>query len=196
MADAPHERKQATMKNQKFNMITAAQKRNVKLNRIVENVKVVAAMDNKDPIRLLEDATHVVAGIKQLMSDGQPLTSMGLSPQNLANVVSGLRALTSALPKITDPQKQTRALKILGGLTLGQNMSTNIVGILGQFASKDPQHAEIQNMFQQYAQSQQPAPELVKILGQLQLQIDQVAQAASQQPPAQATPAAPAPAPA
>jgi hypothetical protein len=164
----------------KFKLINTAQKKSNDLLQIVENFKVIAKIANEDHIKLMEGATQVLAGLKAMITAGQPLTKAGMSPASLAGVIAGLQVVTSALPKITDPQKKQRALSILNDLTVGQNMSLGSATALANVAEKNPKLDDLRKAFDQYAQSGQPNPGLAQMLGQLQVLVDQAMRASTQ----------------
>lgn len=184
----------------KYKLINNAQRRAEEIQQIAENYTRFAISIKEDPKTLMEGATQVLAGLKSLMGSGQPLTKAGLSPASLAGVVAGLRVLTRALPKMQDEAKKLKALKVLGGLSLGKSMSLGAVTAIANLADKDPQHDDLRAAFDQYAQSNKPNPELLKTLQQLQMEVDQAMrttqvsgeQGAEQQPqqgqPQQGTP--------
>lgn len=162
----------------KYKLIGGAQKRAEDIQQIAENFKQLATSINEDPMALMEGATQVLAGLKAAMAAGQPLTKLGLSPASLAGVVAGIRVLTRALPKMSDPNKKLRALKVLGDLKVGDQMSLGSTTAIANLADKDPQLDELRNAFNQYGQSNQPNAQLLKVLGQLQVEIDQAMRAA------------------
>lgn len=165
------------MDTTKYKLIGDAQKRAEEIQRVAENYKQLAASIKEDPYDLMEGATHVLAGLKGLISAGQPLSKAGLSPASLAGVVAGLRVLTKALPMMSDDTKKLPALKVLGDLKVGDKMSLGATTAIANLADKDPQHDELRAAFDQYAQSGQPDPQLLKLLGQLQVEVDQAMRA-------------------
>jgi hypothetical protein len=172
----------------KYKLINEAQKRSDEIQQVVGNIKTLADFLQEDPVMLMENAIQVVAGLKGLMSAGKPLTQAGMSPSSVAGVVAGLRVLTRALPKITDEQKRTRALAVLGDIKMGEKMSLGSTTAIANLASKDPQADELRAAFEQYAKTGQPNPAVIKLLGQLQIELDQALRAASQQQKPAGTP--------
>jgi hypothetical protein len=163
----------------KYKLINSAQKRSDELQRIAENYKWLANTIKEDPKKLMEGATQVLAGLKAMMAAGQPLTKAGLSPASLAGVVAGLRVLSRALPKMADPDKKLKALKVLTDLKIGGNMSTGAATSIAGLADRDPQLEELRAAFNQYAETGQPNPAVLKLLGQLQMEIDQAMRASA-----------------
>lgn len=169
------------MATTKFRMINTAQKQDEEMSVIIENINTFAASIDMEPALLLEGATQMLAGLKSLVDAGQPLAKAGMSPENIANVVSGLRVLVTAMPRLTDPQKQQRAQSILSSIQLGKQMSLGAVTALANLASKDTQADDLRAAFAKYGQGGTPNPELSKVLGQLQVAADQVSRAAGGQ---------------
>lgn len=178
----------------KFKLINNAQKRNEDLHQIAGNFKQLAEAINEDPNTLMEGATQVLAGLKSLMSSGQPLTKAGASPASLAGIVAGLRVLTRALPKMQDEAKKLKALKVLHSLQLGDKMSLGAATAIAGLAEKDPHVQDMRTAFEQYAQTSKPNAQLLKLLGQLQVEVDQAMRTSQGQPAQQAQQGTPQPA--
>lgn len=171
-----------------FNLIGNAQKRAQNIQQIVENFKQVADENKSDYLDLMESATQLLAGVKNIMSTGGKLATSGLSPASLAGVVAGIRVLSRALPKITDPQKKIRALNVLSGLKIGKGMSLQSVTAIANLADKDPELEQLRQAFNDYAETGKPNSELLKVFGQLQIEVDQAIRAAQQAPQPQSNP--------
>ena len=174
------------IKEMKNKMIQGAQKRSEELQQIAENIKQFAQSIEEDPINLLEGATEVLAGLKQIISSGQPLNKVGVSPASVAGIVAGLRVLSKAAPQLP-PEKQQRALKLMGSLKLGDKMSLGAATNISNLANRDPAADKLRAAFEQYAQSGRPNPDLLKLIGQLQGEVDQAMRTlqSGQQQPAQ-----------
>jgi len=167
----------------KLKLISAAQTTNEQHRAIAENFNVFAKALNEDGKQLMEAATHVIAGIKQLMSGGQPLTQLGLSPASIAGIVAGIEVLVSHLPKL-DNTKKPRVLKLLGDLALGSKMNLATVQAIANLAEKNPRIADIKAAFETYAKSNQADPAIIQLLGKMQQQVDSAISTATAAPQA------------
>lgn len=167
----------------KFKLIGKAQKRSEQITTIAENFKQFAKSIDHEPAPLMEAATQVLAALRELMQSGQPLTKLGLSPSSLGGLVAGIDVLTKALPNMADQNKRDNALKVLGSLQLGGNMTTGVATALAQLAPKSQNAAAIKQAFEQYAETGQANPDIMKLLGNLQMEVDKASRTSNIQAP-------------
>lgn len=164
--------------DKKLKLITGAQDKAQHDKMIVERIDTFAGSFGEDPKKLLEGATQVLAGLKTLISQGEPLTKTGLSPASLAGVVAGIQVLVNNVGKL-EPAKKTKVLNVLGTLALGAGMSLQAVQAIAALAEKNPNRPQLQQAFDSYSKTSKPDQNLVKSLGQLQQQVDQATRTAS-----------------
>ncbi len=174
----------------KFKLIGKAQQRAQHITTIAENFKQFAKTVDQKPAQLMEAATQVLAALRELMANGQPLTKLGLSPASLGGLVAGIDVLTKALPNMSDQNKRLNALRVLDGLKLGGGMTTGVAQALANLASKNQNADQIKAAFEQYAETGQANPEILKLLGNLQMEVDKAGRTANvqqDQPPVSGT---------